>query len=289
MLIEHLQGIRNASYFGLFSFAEGLVKWNVSGSKALHSLDSCSRACGSVATMKNFFKEKGAVPNSCVMAEDIEIFADNTKRKGRTSRVKEDVKTPIGIATNVVIIQFNFESFIQQDIRLSPENWLYNTDLDETVCDEIKELEDELNEKELCRYRYDYQNKLLKEILSELSFNGNGVPCDNLYMLLVLDKDGYLVCPKCCAAMDQSSRFCEACQYGLCNFPSTGKLYNDVPSGHPEAKPIVILVEVIDCNLCSYKAIIKVLENLPKQAKVGELQKWVLVGFDSVPYRMALE
>ena len=108
-------------------------------------------------------------------------------------------------------------------------------------------------------------------------------------MLLVLDKDGYLVCPKCCAAMDQSSRFCEACQYGLCNFPSTGKLYNDVPSGHPEAKPIVILGEVIDCNLCSYKAIIKVLENLPKQAKVGELQKWVLVGFDSVPYRMALE
>ena len=254
MLIEHLEGIRNASYFGLFSFAEGLVKWNVSGSKALHSLDSCSRACGSVATMKNFFKEKGAVPNSCVMAEDIEIFADNTKRKGRTSRVKEDVKTPIGIATNVVIIQFNFESFIQQDIRLSPENWLYNTDLDETVCDKIKELEDELNEKEFCRYRYDYQNKLLKEILSELSFNGNGVPCDNLYMLLVLDKDGYLVCPKCCAAMGQSSRFCEAmgqssrfceaCQYDLCNFPSRGKLYNDVPSGHPEAKPIVILGEL---------------------------------------------
>ena len=105
MLIEHLEGIRNASYFVLFSFAEGLVKWNVSGSKALHSLDSCSRACGSVATMKNFFKEKGTVPNSCVMAEDIEIFADNTKRKGRTSRVKEDVTRPIGIL--LMLLLFN--------------------------------------------------------------------------------------------------------------------------------------------------------------------------------------
>ena len=62
--------------------------------------------------MKNFFKKKGAGPNFCDMAEDIEIFADNTQWKGRTSRVKEDATTLIGIATNVVIIQFNFKSFI---------------------------------------------------------------------------------------------------------------------------------------------------------------------------------
>ena len=73
------------------------------------------------------------MPNSCDTAEDTEIFADNTQRKGRTSRVKEDATTPIGIATNVVIIQSNLKSFIQQDIRLSRENWLYNTDFDETV------------------------------------------------------------------------------------------------------------------------------------------------------------
>ena len=57
---------------------------------------------------------------------------------------------------------------------------MYNADFDETACDKIKELDDELNEKVFHPYRYDYQNKLLKKIQSELSFDDNGVPCDNV-------------------------------------------------------------------------------------------------------------
>ena len=57
-VIEHLEGIRNAMYIGPFSFAEGLFKLNFSGPKASHSLDSCSRACGGVTTMKNFLRKK---------------------------------------------------------------------------------------------------------------------------------------------------------------------------------------------------------------------------------------
>ena len=129
----------------------------------------------------------------------------------------------------------------------------------------------------------------MTEIQSQLSFDDNGVPCDNVSMSLILDKDGYLVCPKCCAATRQSSRFCWACQYDLCNFPSREELYNDIPSGHPETKPTVILGEVIDCNPCSCEAIIKVLENVLKQIKVWELGKWVRIGFDSVPNRIALQ
>ena len=48
----------------------------------------------------------------------------------------------------------------------------------------------------------------MTEIQSQLSFDDNGVPCDNVSMSLILDKDGYLVYPKCCAATRQSSRFC---------------------------------------------------------------------------------
>ena len=68
--------------------------------------------------------------------------------KGRKEHkwVKEDAITPLGAANKVIIIQFNFRNFIQQDIELSP-NLLYNIDFDKTVCDEIKELEDELNDK----------------------------------------------------------------------------------------------------------------------------------------------
>ena len=127
----------------------------------------------------------------------------------------------------------------------------------------IRELVNELNEKVFCPYCNDCY-KLLKEIQSELSFDDNGVPCDNVSMSLKIDKDGYLACAKCCAAMRQSSRLCKECQYDFCNFPSTEELYNDVPSGHPETKPTVILGEVIDCNSCSYEAMIKVLENLLK-------------------------
>ena len=72
----------------------------------------------------------------------------------------------------------------------------------------MKELEDESNEKVFHPNCYDYQNKLLTEIQSQLSFDDNGVPCDNVSMSLILDKDGYLVCPKCCAATRQSSRIC---------------------------------------------------------------------------------
>lgn len=70
--------------------------------------------------MKNLFKE---VSNFSDFAENIEIFADNTQRKKRTSRVKEDAITPIGIGTNVVIIPSYFKSFIEKSIKLSP---IYN-------------------------------------------------------------------------------------------------------------------------------------------------------------------
>ena len=43
--------------------------------------------------------------NLCFTSVDMEVSADNTQRKGKTCRVREDDTTPIGIATNVVFIQ----------------------------------------------------------------------------------------------------------------------------------------------------------------------------------------
>lgn len=83
-----------------------------------------------------------------------------------------------------------------------------------------------------------------KKIPGELSFDDNRFPCDNASMSLILDKGGYLFCPKWCAAMSQSSKFCKAYQYELCNFPSREELYNNVPSCHPDTKPTVTLGKV---------------------------------------------
>ena len=49
--------------------------------------------------------------------------------------------------------------------------------------------------------------------------------------------------------MSQSSKFCKAYQYELCNFPSREELYNDVPSRHPDTKPTVTLCKVNDTRI----------------------------------------
>ena len=103
LLVEHIEGLRNQNYVCPFAFAQSLVKWNFSASKVSHSLDSCSYSSGSITTLKTFFKEISALPNTCNMIDDIEVFADNTQKKGRTSRVKENATTPIAIATNVIL------------------------------------------------------------------------------------------------------------------------------------------------------------------------------------------
>ena len=50
-----------------------------------------------------------------------------------------------------------------------------------------------------------------------------------------------------------------------------------------------MLGNVLDCNLNSYETIYEVLKNLLDQAFVGELQKWIRVPFDGVPYRFRID
>ena len=78
-----------------------------------------------------------------------------------------------------------------------------------------------------------------------------------------------------------------ACGCNLCNFPNREELYSDVSSGHQENSPKVMLTEVLDCNPNSYETIYEVSKNLLDQGCVGELRKWIRVGFDGVPYRIA--
>lgn len=205
--------------------------------------------------------------------------------------MKEDATTPIGIATNVVIIHSNFHTSYQQVNSLSPDNWLYNSK-DEKIVEKIMNYEKELNEV-FRNYRYHYQNDILKELLSEVQFDNNDRICDNISISLnldnMLDSKNKLVCPKCSSVTDDSLDNCCFCHYGFKNFLNRKDLYGDVPNGHPEKPPEIELGEVIDCNPNSYKAIYDVLESLIKQGGVGELRKWIHIGFDGVPLRMAWE
>ena len=167
ILIEHIESLRNPKYVGRLSFSEGLVKWNFSGSKAAHTFELCSSTCGSITTLTTFFKDKAINKNVCNLTEDIEVFAGNTQKKDRTAHIKEDSMTPVGITTNVVILQSNYKSEIQQNEDFSPDKWLYTTtDNNETLL-KIQEIESQLSTNVFQPHRYDFQNTHLKEILSD--------------------------------------------------------------------------------------------------------------------------
>ena len=89
--------------------------------------------------------------------------------------------------------------------------------------------------------------------------------------------------------LNEISQTCNACGCNLCNFPNREELYSDVPSGQTENAPRVMLEEVLNCNPNSYETIYQVLKNLLDEGRIGELQKWIRVGFDGVPYRITSE
>ena len=88
------------------------------GSKTADALDGCSYPSGCVTLQKSSAEQH----YSCFNSEDVEVWVDNTQRKGKPYRVREDCTTPIGIPTNVVLIQPRGSS-IQKVKELAPKFW----------------------------------------------------------------------------------------------------------------------------------------------------------------------
>ena len=129
-----------------------------------------------------FFKDKAVNKNVSNLTEDIiEVLEDNTQKKGWKARIKEDSTALISITTNMVILQSNYTSEFQQNEDFSQDKWLYTTTDNNQTLLKIREAESQLSPNVFWPYRYDFQNTCLKEILSELSFDTNNVPCVNHY------------------------------------------------------------------------------------------------------------
>ena len=64
-------------------------------------------------------------------------------------------------------------------------------------------------------------------------------------------------------------------------------MYGEALDNHPDDPPSIKLGEIIPVNPNSYKSIKIVFKNLQDQSEVGKKRKWVRIGFDGVPYRMA--
>ena len=103
-----------------FSFAQGVVKWSFSGDKVADALDGGTTSSGSITAMKNLLCPLATEPNVCFANGDVDVFADNTQRTGKTRRVEENGTAPLSVATNVVFIQSNPPTKFQSISQLCP-------------------------------------------------------------------------------------------------------------------------------------------------------------------------
>ena len=255
-----------------------MTKWVFSGSKAAHSLDGATSASGSITTLRTWLKDSAINPNTVYESGDVDVFADNTQRKGKTNRVKEDGVTPIGIATNVVFIQSNPPS----NIQLKEEPFSHQHSKSDIIS-LIDEYEESLN----CVYRHfrqHNQENLLKTITGEVSLQDQ-TPIAQV-TLASDTADGYIICMKFCSFV-KLSEYCTECGFASKTFPSRQLLYGSIPDCHPKELPSVKLRDIIGVNPNSYKTITEVLKNLVNQAEVGDKRVWIEVSFDRVPYRIA--
>ena len=278
--VEQLYAARNLLFVGPVSFGSSVVKWTFSGSSTAHTIDSTASACGSVSTLKKFFAESASTPNLCPSG-DIHIFADNTQRKGRTSRVKEDGTTPIGIATNVVFINPNKGTRYQYEKHLSPSEWFYGHESEDWIPGAIMDKEEELNRNIFRPYRHKKQVDLIGILLQEDKLQQDPVSA-------YLEKgDSNSVCPKCSFEYDKQDKECPSCQWNPGTARDRSEMYNDVPNGHSIHIPSVTMGEIIGVNPNAIVTIKQVLIDLLDQAGIGENREWGIVGFDGVPYMIS--
>ena len=171
-----------------------MLKWSFSGSKACHALDGTTTPCGSIAVLWQSMKEESNDKHLIFQSGDADVFADNTQRKGRTNRVKENGITPLGIATNVVFIQSNTPSNIQYIESFLPANWFFKTT---DYVNKINDLEKMLNKDIFWPHRYRKQQKIFEKVLKEVSFDKFNVPNDHIEEKLLIDTDLAYICENC--------------------------------------------------------------------------------------------
>ncbi|XP_038068103.1 uncharacterized protein LOC119737671 [Patiria miniata] len=284
LVIENIYALRNANFVGPLSFSQGLVKWSINGSKTTHALDGASSASGSVTSLKKVLQNSSAKSNVCFSSGDVDVFADNTQRIGKTGRVRTGGTTPANVVTNVVFIQSRPASNLQTQGQLAPSHWLDKT---EDVADKITAFEKELNDNVFRPYRHMCQSKFIEQVKSELHVDDiTGESKDHVYYSCSAQEQD-CVCPKCCKVYDKVTVECPGCGYNPVNVPDRSSMYGDVPSCHSKEKPAVKMGEIIPINPNSKATIKEVLLNLKQQAGVGTDRSWIRVGFDGVPYRIA--
>ena len=204
LALEHIYYVRNSNFVGLFLSSASLVNGHYVDLKQHIPLMVAHILVAVVLLYKSFFKSPAEQPNLCFNSGDVEVWAGNTQRKGKTCRVREDGTTPIGIATNVVFIQPSSSS-IQKIKVLAPRFWP-GTKVDIAVL--IINKEERLRNIIFWPYRWTVQEEIYKNVLSERSLPQN---CDSIDLMLAPGFEQLYLCMKRGSEIPNSTSLCSTC------------------------------------------------------------------------------
>ena len=228
LAIEQLYFVRHFVFIGPFSFAQGLVKWSFSGSKAAHALDGGTTSSGSITTMRNLSCQLATEPNACFANGDVDVFADNTQRTGKTSRVKENGTAPLSVATNVVFIQSNPPTEFQSISRLCPSIW--EKPCIEGTDHQVSNLEETINRDIFTPYRQKCLEELIFTARSELKVEGESNYVYFITKSIKSNNELTVFCCKCSSEYNKSVKCSTVSGNNPINFVSRENLYGDIPN-----------------------------------------------------------
>ena len=130
----------------------------------------------------------------------------------------------------------------------------------------------------------DSQQKILLNVNRSLSKGQDAID-----IMLQREYDNIHVCGYCLEVNEKGSYSYSSCSVSFKTFRDREELYENVPSCHSEETPHIKLGEIIGVNPNSYETVKQVLLNILEQTEVPQKRKWVRVGFDGVPYRIAAD
>ena len=165
---------------------------------------------------------------------------------------------------------------------LSPEEWAGKND--NSLIEKMNNYKNSLNMEITRKYRCDSQQKILLNVNRSLSRGQDAID-----IMLQRENDNIHVCGYCLEVNEKGSYSYSSCSVSFKTFRDREELYENVTSCQSEKTPDIKLGEIIGVNPNSFEAVKQALLNLMEQAEVPQKRKWVRVGFEGVPYRIAAD
>ena len=145
--------------------------------------------------MKNLLCQLATEPNVYFANGDVDVFADNTQRTGKISRVKGHFTAVLSVATNVVFIESNPPTEFQSIYLLRPSIWekSYNEGND----NQISNLEEAINRDIFRPYSQKCPEELISTVRSQLKLEGESNYAEFITKSIKSNNELTAICCKC--------------------------------------------------------------------------------------------